>query len=237
MHLLVGGPARAWNMLLACETTKNLELFEMHSCHWPGARIWLRHEKRKLDTASFYLIILMDIVSCLIGLSFLLTVSQVSDRTFLVLHFDGNVYKWIPKVIWPWRNWFWVFLFQNGFFRWLHIVTDWNLQWLLNCHSFWRHRFVRCLVGGVFWPVVQNLFYFSTQGFCQIDWIASGMQFIFIFKLFVSTSLFFCEVVVKFFGYSRKLNRLFFKFCLNCLLGCYLVYSNNCALKDVHRAC
>ena len=54
MHLLVGGPARAWNMFLACETTKNLELFEMHSCHWPDARLWLRHKKRKLDTASLF---------------------------------------------------------------------------------------------------------------------------------------------------------------------------------------
>ena len=55
MHLLVGGPARAWNMFLACETTKNLELFEMHSCHWPGARIWLRHQRKKLVTASLLL--------------------------------------------------------------------------------------------------------------------------------------------------------------------------------------
>ena len=48
---------------------------------------------------------------------------QVLDWSFLVLHFDGNVCHWIPKVIWPWRGWFWVFLFKNGVFRWLHIST------------------------------------------------------------------------------------------------------------------
>ena len=102
----------------------------------------------------FYFIILMDIVSSLIGLTFLLTVSKVLDRTFLVLHLDGNVCKWIHKVIRPWMNWFWVFLFKNGFFRWLLIVTDWNLQWLLNCYSFWWHRFIRCLAWWIFWSVV-----------------------------------------------------------------------------------
>ena len=109
----------------------------------------------------FYFIILMDIVSSLIGLSFLLTVSKVLGRTFLVLHLDGNVCKWIHKVIRPWMNWFWVFLFKNGFFRWLHIVTDWNLQWLLNCYSFWWHRFVWCLVWGVFGLLFKVVFTFQ----------------------------------------------------------------------------
>ena len=109
----------------------------------------------------FYFIILMDIVSSLIGLSFLLTVSQVLDRTFLVLHFDGNVCKWIHKVIRPWMNWFLDFLFENVFFRWLHIVTDCNLQWLLNCYSFWWHRFVWCLVWGVFGLLFKLVFTFQ----------------------------------------------------------------------------
>ena len=46
------------------------------------------------------------------------------------------------------------FLFENGFFRWLHIIADWNLQWLLKFYSFWWLRFIRCLVWGVFWSVV-----------------------------------------------------------------------------------
>ena len=94
-------------------------------------------------------------------IEFLSTACQVLDRTFLVLHLDGNVCKWIHKVIRPWMNWFWVFLFKNGFFRWLHIVTDWNLQWLLNCYSFWWHRFVWCLVWGVFGLLFKVVFTFQ----------------------------------------------------------------------------
>ena len=34
---------------------KKLELFEMHTYHWPGAQIWFRHKWRKLVTASLLL--------------------------------------------------------------------------------------------------------------------------------------------------------------------------------------
>ena len=37
------------------KTRKNLELFEMHTCHWPGAQIWFRHKWRKLVTDSLSL--------------------------------------------------------------------------------------------------------------------------------------------------------------------------------------
>ena len=37
------------------KTRKNLELFEMDTCHWPGAQIWFRHKWRKLVTASLLL--------------------------------------------------------------------------------------------------------------------------------------------------------------------------------------
>ena len=29
---------------------KNLEFFEVHTCHWPGAQIWFRHKWKKLVT-------------------------------------------------------------------------------------------------------------------------------------------------------------------------------------------
>ena len=37
------------------KTRKNLHIFEMHTCHWPGAQIWFRHKWRKLVTASLLL--------------------------------------------------------------------------------------------------------------------------------------------------------------------------------------
>ena len=44
------------------KTRKNVELFEMHTCHWPGAQIWFRHKWRKLVTASLLL-------QCIVGYS------------------------------------------------------------------------------------------------------------------------------------------------------------------------
>ena len=61
------------------------------------------------------------------------------------------------------------------------------------------------------------------------------MQCSFIFYVFVSSNLFFLEVVVKLFDYFWKSNSLFSKFCDNCLLMFYFV-CNNCALKDVNGA-
>ena len=135
MHHLISGPVRAWNVLLACEALKNLELFEMHTCQWPGAQLWFRHKWGKLVTASL-LLDCIDWYSCLrYWNEFFAVVFQVLDWSFHVLHFDGNVCNWIPKVIWPRMDWFWVFLLENGFFRWLHICMDWNLQDMLNCYS------------------------------------------------------------------------------------------------------
>ena len=34
------------------KTRKLLEFFELHTCLWPGARIWFRHKWKKLVTAS-----------------------------------------------------------------------------------------------------------------------------------------------------------------------------------------
>ena len=94
------------------------------------------HKWRKLVTASL-LLNCIDGYSCLRYWSeFFSAVFQVLDWSFLVLHFYGNVCNWIPKVIWPQMDWFWGFLLENGFFRWLHICIEWNLQEMLNCYSF-----------------------------------------------------------------------------------------------------
>ena len=106
------------------KTGKNLERFEMHTCHWPGAQIWFRHKWRKLVTASL-LLVFIDSNGCLrYWNEFFSAVFQVLGWSFLVLHFDGNVCNWIPKVIWPWMDWFWGFLFEKGFFRWPKIWMD-----------------------------------------------------------------------------------------------------------------
>ena len=57
----------------------------------------------------FYFIVLIGIVARVIGMSFFSAVFQVLDWSSLVLHFDGNVCKWIPEVIWPRRDRFWGF--------------------------------------------------------------------------------------------------------------------------------
>ena len=133
------------------KTRNNFELFEMHTCLWPGAQIRFWHKWRKLVTASLLL-------HCIDGYSyrqywneFFSAVFHALVWSFLVLHFDWNVCNWIPNVIWPRMDWFWVFLLENGFLRWLHICLDWNLQKLLNFYCFWRHQFFRCLGWGVFW--------------------------------------------------------------------------------------
>ena len=81
----------------------------------------------------FHFIFLIGIVVSVILRSFFSPMIQVLDGCFLVLHFDGNVCKWIPKVIWPQMDWFWNFFSKNGVFCWLHICFDWNLQELFNC--------------------------------------------------------------------------------------------------------
>ena len=103
----------------------------------------------------FYFIVLMGIVASVIGMSFFSAVFQVLDRSFLVLHFDGNVCNCIPKVIWPRIGWFW------GFFvgKWHPSLTSY-LYRLISARIaqlffvFDDIKFFRCLVRGVFWSVL-----------------------------------------------------------------------------------
>ena len=91
----------------------------------------------------FYFIVMMGIVASISGRVFFSAVFQVLGRSFLVLHFDGNVCNWIPKVIWPRMDRFCSFLLGNGFFRRFHIRMDWNLQELLiGCSCLTTSRFI-----------------------------------------------------------------------------------------------
>ena len=84
----------------------------------------------------FYFFVLVCIVASVIGTTFFSGVFQISDWTFLVLHFDGNVCNWIPKVIRHRLGHFWRFLSDYASFCRLHIFVDWNLHELLNCYPF-----------------------------------------------------------------------------------------------------
>ena len=91
-------------------TKKDLELFEMQTCLWPGAQIWFRQKRRKLVTSS-------PSLDCIDGYKrfpywnkVFYAAFHVLDWSFLVLHFDGNVCNWISKLIWPWMDWSGVFL-------------------------------------------------------------------------------------------------------------------------------
>ena len=137
---LVNAPARWWpwarlNCISGLPRPENTLKFWYAYMSWPRAQIWFRHKWGKLVTASL-LLDCIDWYSCLrYWNEFFAAVFQVLDWSFLVLRFDGNVCNWIPKVMWPRMDWFWGFLLENGFFRWIHICMDWNLLEMLKCYS------------------------------------------------------------------------------------------------------
>ena len=101
----INAPACCWPCAcLKCVSGRRRvekKLFEMHTCHRPGAQLWFRHKWRKLVTASL-LLHCIDGYSCLRYLNGSFSAAfQVLHWSFLVLHFDENVCNWIPKVIWP----------------------------------------------------------------------------------------------------------------------------------------
>ena len=136
------------------KTRKNLELFEMHTCHWPGAQIWFRHKWGKLVTAS-RLLDCIDWYSCLrYWNEFFAAVFQVLDWSFLVLHFAGNVCNWIPKVIWPRMDWFWVFCGELASF--VDFISVWT-EFCKNCSTFFFFddiKIFQFLIWGIFWSVL-----------------------------------------------------------------------------------
>ena len=122
----------------SAKTRKNLELFVMHTYFDLVLKYGSDINGGNWLLLLFHFIFLIGIVVSVILRSFFSPMIQVLDGCFLVLHFDGNVCKWIPKVIWPQMDWFWIFFSKNGVFCWLHICFDWNLQELFNCLSFLR---------------------------------------------------------------------------------------------------
>ena len=156
MHLLLVGPGHAWMCFCPAKTRKNLELSEMHTNLWQSAQVWFRHKRRKLVIAS-RLLLCIGGYSCLrYWIQFFSAVFHVLDWSFFVLHFDGNVLNWFPKVIWPRKDWFWGFLSGNGFLpsstSYLYGLNSARIAQLL--FFFDDIIFVRCSVWGVFWSVL-----------------------------------------------------------------------------------
>ena len=123
------------------KTRKNLEFFEMHLCHWPGAQIWFRHKWRKLVTASLLL-------HCIHGYSclrywnvFFSAVFQVLDWSFFVLHFTKTF----------------AIGFQNWFdIEWLHFgVFCWKMESFVDFISVWTKICKNC---SIFFLTTSNFF-------------------------------------------------------------------------------
>ena len=170
MHLLVGALRVPEMCFWPAKTRKNLELFQMHTCHWPGAQIWFRHKWRKQVTASLlldcndwysWLRCWNEFFSCVSG--FIVQFSRI-ELWRKRLQLDSKSDLTTNGLI-------------LGFFvgKWLFSSTSYlfgpksaRIAQLL--FFFDDINFFRCLVWGVFWSVLQKCLYFLAIWFCNIDW-------------------------------------------------------------------
>ena len=110
--------------LWPAKTRKTLELFDIHTIHWLGAQIWFGPIWKKLATAPLSF-------RCIDGYSCLRFRNDIFfgcfsdfDWTCLVLHFDGNVCNWIPKVI---RQQLVIFgVFSRIMLRFVDFISSWT---------------------------------------------------------------------------------------------------------------
>ena len=138
------------------KTRKLLEFFEMHTCLWPGARIWFRHKWKKLVTASLLL-------HCIVGYSY----RRYWKCVFFFRCVSGFRLKFSRIALWrkslqlDSRN----DLATNGsilgFFlrKWFLSLTSYlyrpkSAQIAQLLFVFDDINFFQCLVWGVFWSVL-----------------------------------------------------------------------------------
>ena len=136
------------------KTRKNLEIFEMHTCHWPGAQIWFRHKWRKLVTASL-LLHCIDGCSCLrywnefFQLCFRLWIEVFSfctlTETFAIEFQKWFDHEWIDFGVFCWK--------MASFVDFISARTKICKKAQLLFFS-GDIKFFRCLVEGVFWSVL-----------------------------------------------------------------------------------
>ena len=169
MHLLVAGPAPTRNVFLASEDKKQLEIPEAHSCLWPGAELFFRHNWINLATASLLLHCIL-LYSCLgYWTENVSCVFQVSIWIFLVIRCHGNVWNWNPNVIWPRLVFLGVFCWNM--LRFVNFKSAWT-EMCKNCSIvilFWRNQFFS-IVWRVFWSVLWTCLCLLAKGFRNIDW-------------------------------------------------------------------
>ena len=111
------------------KTRKNLELFEMHTCHWPGAQTCFRHKWKNLVQLLFYFIVLMGIVASVVGMSFFFSYvwrkrMQLDSKSDLTT--NGVILG--------------VFCWEMASFD--DFISEWTAIWK-NCSIvilFWRHK-------------------------------------------------------------------------------------------------
>ena len=153
------------------ETRKNLELFEMHICHWPGAQIRFRQKWRKLVKASL-LLRCIDWYSCLSYWNefFLSCVSgfrlkfsriallrkrvQLDSKSDLTT--NGLVLGFFVKKR--------LLLLT----QYLYGLKSARIAQLL--FFFDDINFFRCFILVVIWSVLQKCLYFLAIWFCNTDW-------------------------------------------------------------------
>ena len=116
------------------KSRKNLELFEMHICHWPWAQIWFRHKWRKLASLLLHRI---DGYSCL---------RDWNEFSIFRLNFP-RIALWRKRLQWDSKSdltttglFLEIFWSAYASFCRPHVCMDWNLHELINCYSFWRHQ-------------------------------------------------------------------------------------------------
>ena len=136
MHLLLGNPAHAWNVFLACKEKEKSELFALNTCLWPAAWKLFKDKWRKLATASL-LLQYVDENSCLgwrnvlsgCVLGFRLNFAPIALlRKRFQLDSKADLVTEGPIFGFFWLNY--------GFFRWILFCMDWNLPALLKIVSF-----------------------------------------------------------------------------------------------------
>ena len=115
---------------------------------------------------------------------------HVSGWKVLVLHSCGSVWKMIPKVIWPRKDWFWSFSLEYCFFFVDFISARTEICMVAQvCFSFDEIKSFRWLIWMVFWSNLEISPFFSAIGFSNVVWSAFSMQSIFTYYVSVSSSV------------------------------------------------
>ena len=136
------------------KTRKNRELFEMYTCHWPGAQIWFRHKWRNLVTVSLLL-------HCINGYSYRRYWNEFFQLCFMFRLKFSLIALWRKRLQLDSKN----DLTPNGlilgFFvgKWLLSSTSclYGLKSATIAHLFFFFddiKFFQFLVWGVFWCVL-----------------------------------------------------------------------------------